>query len=357
MSGSKAEAVFERPVPVLGRSAMLALLVTVVLMLAWESWVRSEGVKPAYRNSDGQWAEQRRRINQGAGDGWVFTGSSRVLFNTQLSVWERLDKRAPVQLALEGTSPVTVLEGLADDDDFTGKVIVGVAPGLFFSGYELRRGAIDRYQDETPTQWFGNQISMLAEPYLAFYNHDFAFPAILRRQSLPAREGVVFKLEVRKLSNMEHDRNTQLWDRLVNDEAYRELAKKIWAQYWMPLADLPPPVREGLLESRTKQLDRAVTATRTLQARGAEVIFVQMPYEGHYAVAETDIAPRDLTWDVLLEQSGALGLHFQDYEEMQGYWLPEWSHMTGDEADRFTEAFYGLVQRERAARKATGESP
>ena len=357
MSGSKAEAVFERPVPVLGRSAMLALLVTVVLMLAWESWVRSEGVKPAYRNSDGQWAEQRRRINQGAGDGWVFTGSSRVLFNTQLSVWERLDKRRPVQLALEGTSPVTVLEGLADDEDFTGKVIVGVAPGLFFSGYELRRGAIDRYQDETPTQWFGNQISMLAEPYLAFYNHDFAFPAILRRQSLPAREGVVFKLEVRKLSNMEHDRNTRLWDRLVNDEAYRELAKKIWAQYWMPLADLPPPVREGLLESRTKQLDRAVTATRTLQARGAEVIFVQMPYEGHYAVAEIDIAPRDLTWDVLLEQTGALGLHFQDHEEMQGYWLPEWSHMTGDEADRFTEAFYGLVQRELAARKATGESP
>jgi hypothetical protein len=99
------------------------------------------------------------------------------------------------------------------------------------------------------------------------------------------------------------------------------------------------------------------TATKKLQAKGAEVIFIQMPYEGHYAVSEIDIAPRELTWDVLLEQTGALGLHFQDHEEMQGYYLPEWSHMTGEEADRFTEALYGLVQRELAARKAVGGNP
>lgn len=81
-----------------------------------------------------------------------------------------------------------------------------------------------------------------------------------------------------------------------------------------------------------------------------------MPYEGHYATAEIDIAPRELTWDKLIEETGALGLHFKDHEEMQGYWLPEWSHMTGSEADRFTEAFYGLVQRELAARNIAGES-
>jgi hypothetical protein len=357
MSESKAEAVFERPLPTLGRSGLVAVLITIVLMVAWETWVRSEGVTPAYRNSEGQWAEQRRRINNGAGDGWVFTGSSRVLFNTQLGVWERLDKRRPVQLALEGTAPVAVLESLADDEDFTGKLVVGVAPGLFFSGYEGRREAIDRYPNESPTQWFGHKVSVLVEPYLAFYNYDFAFPVIVRRQPVPARDGVVFNLKIRKLMNMERDRNARLWDKLVNDEEYRELAKKLWAQNWMPQAELPPPVQEEQLEKRKKQLDRAITATKKLQAKGAEVIFVQMPYEGHYAVSEIDIAPRELTWDVLLEQTGALGLHFQDHEEMQGYYLPEWSHMTGEEADRFTEAFYGLVQRELAARKAVGGNP
>jgi len=355
--GKKAEPVFERPLPVLGRSAGLALLIALVLMLGWEAWVRGEGVTPSYRNSDGLWAEQRRRISTDAGDGWVFTGSSRVLFDMQLSVWEQLDGRRPLQLALEGTAAVGVLEGLADDDGFTGKVIVGVAPGLFFSGYEYRRQAMDQYENETPTQWFGQRVSMLAEPYLAFYDIDFALAAILRRQPLPQRDDVKPDLEVRKLSNMGRDRNNRMWDKVDKDEAYRDLARFIWALNWMPLAELPAPVRERILESRTKQLDRAIAATKKIQSRGAEVIFVQMPYEGHYATSEIDIAPRELTWDILIEQTGALGLHFQDHEEMQGYWLPEWSHMTGEEADRFTEAFYGLVQRELAAREAAGGNP
>jgi hypothetical protein len=336
----------------------MALLVAIALMVAWEAWVRSEGVTPSYRNSDGQWAEQRRRINNGAGDGWVFTGSSRVLFNMQLAVWERLDKRRPLQLALEGTSPLAVLEGLADDESFTGKVIVGVAPGLFFSGYEVRRGAIDRFENESPTQWFGHKVSVLAEPYLAFYSRDFSLPSILRRQALPIRGNVVPKPEVRKLANMERDRNNRMWDKLVTDESYRKRATEIWtALSPPPLELLPPPAREGILASRAKQIDRAVAATEKLRAKGAEAIFVQMPYEGGYTTSEENIAPRELTWDVMLERTGALGLHFKDHEEMQGYYLPEWSHMTGEEADRFTEAFYGLVQRELAAREAAGGNP
>lgn len=357
MPGVKPEIVFERPVPPLGRSAWLAVVVALILMVAWEAWVRSEGVTPAYRNSDSLWAEQRRRINHGAGDGWVFIGSSRTLSNMQLAVWERLDKRRPVQLALEGTAPQGVLESLADDDDFTGKVIVGVAPGLFFSGYEYRRPALDRYPKESPTQWFGHQVSLLVEPYLAFYHTDFALPVILRRQPLTNRGGVEFEFEVRKLFDFERDRNARMWDRLEYDGDFREMTQQIWAQNWMPFTELPPEVQEKLLESRKKQLERAVAATKKLQAKGVEVIFVQMPYEAHYAVSEPDIAPRDLTWDVLLEQTGALGLHFQDHEEMQGYWLPEWSHMSAEEADRFTEAFHGLVKRELAARETAGGNP
>ena len=357
MKNTQTEPVFERPTPDLGKSAWLALFLALILMLAWEAWVRGQGVTPSYRNSDGLWTEQRRSLAGEAGKGWVFTGSSRVYFNMQLGAWEKQDGKRPVQLALEGTSPVAVLEGLADDDNFTGSVIVGVAPGLFFSGYEYRIGAIKRYTDETPTQWFGQQVSVLLEPYLAFYAYDFAFPTMLRRQDLPVRDGVELELDVRKLANTERDRNTRLWDKLVWDEQYQELAKRIWAQNWMPLAELPPPVQEKLLESREKQLNRAIEATHKLHATGAEVVFVQMPYEGHYAVSEIDIAPRALTWDVLIEKSGALGLHFQDHEEMQGYYLPEWSHMTAEEADRFTTAFYGLVQRELGARAENGEQP
>jgi hypothetical protein len=37
----------------------------------------------------------------------------------QLDVWERLDGRRPIQLAIEGTSPLKVMEDLAADPKFT----------------------------------------------------------------------------------------------------------------------------------------------------------------------------------------------------------------------------------------------
>lgn len=357
-SSSEHEPVYERPLPELGRAGWLALGLALVLLSGFESWVRfGQGVTPSFRNSDGLWAEQRRRIDRGEGDGWVIVGSSRALFDLQLDVWERLDGRRPIQLALEGTSPVAVLEDLAEDPDFTGRLIVGVAPGLFFSGFEYRRSAIDRYREETPSQWFGQKASLLVEPWLAFYDFDYALPTILRRQPLSGREGVEFEMEVRKLMNMERDRNARLWSRLETDPAYRELARRIWADGWKPLAELPAERRERILQARERQLERSVAAVEKLHARGVEVVFAQFPYEGHYAVAEPDIAPRELTWDPLIERSGAIGLHFQDHPEMQGYHLPEWSHMTAEEADRFTAAFHPLVQRELAARHQAGVVP
>ncbi len=357
-SSSRAEAVYQRPLASLGRSGWLALVVAIVLVSAFEAWVRSQGVPPgAYLNSAGSWAEQRRRIDQGEGDAWVFTGSSRVKFDVQLPVWERLDGKPPIMLALEGTSPTRVLEGLAEDEDFTGKVIVGVAPGLFFSGYEGQRKSIDRYEQESPSQWLGHRLSLFIEPLLSFYDQEFAISRILGRLDLPIREGMEWDPEVRLLAFQDRQRNTRMWDRLEYDADYRELARRIWAQGWKPFAEREPEWQERALENRGKQIDRAVAAVEKLHERGAEAIFVTMPYDGHYAVSEPDRAPRELAWDVLIERTGALGLHFEDHEEMQGYYLPEWSHMSATEADRFTEAFYGLVQRKLAEREAQGETP
>lgn len=219
------EKVYQRPIPTIKFAGVTALIVLIALVITWEWYVREQGVTPSYRNSNGLWAEQRRKVNNGAGDGWVFTASSRVLFNMQLDVWEKLDNRRPLQLALEGTSPLSVLEGLAEDIDFTGSVLVGVAPGLFFSGYEYRKDALRQFKDETPTQWLGQRVSMWFEPYFAFYTYDYALSTLLNRQPLPSREGVDNGLEVRKLANMERDRNNRMWDKVYLNEEYRGLVQ------------------------------------------------------------------------------------------------------------------------------------
>lgn len=108
----------------------------------------------------------------------------------------------------------------------------------------------------------------------------------------------------------------------------------------------------GSIENRNAQFDKAVAAVATLNDRGVAVIFVRNPAEGHYAISEPMYNPRAETWDVLIERTGALGLHFEDHEAMQGYWLPEWSHMSGSEADRYTAALVKLLERERAIHSA-----
>ncbi len=331
-------------------AAIIALIVTIIFMSGWEAWWRSDGSVPGYRNDPGLWAIERRRINDGEGARTVITGSSRIFFDTQLDVWEKESGERPIQLALEGTSPATLMEELVGDLDFTGTMIVGVSPGLTFSGYEYRGEAFTRFKEETPTQWLGQQISMLLEPYLAFYQNDYSLFTVIKRQPWPARDGVESFKDVRRLAIYTRDRNARLYEKVATDKAYADIAKEIWAEGFVPIEErTEEELKEGL-ENRNKQIERVVAAANSLQERGIEIIFVRNPSEGHYAISEPMYNPRAETWDVLIERTGALGIHWEDHEELQGYWLPEWSHMTGSEADRYTEALYNLIQREKTLR-------
>ncbi|HEX5305977.1 MAG TPA: hypothetical protein VFW82_07825, partial [Dyella sp.] len=131
---------------------------------------------------------QRHRIHRGEGNATVLIGSSRTLFDVQLPVWQQLAGERPIQLALEGTSALPVLQDLADDPDFTGRLLVGVTPSLFFTGFAYRGDAIAAAHKETPSQRVGTWLSMhLVEPYLAFDDPDFALATVIKRQPWPVR--------------------------------------------------------------------------------------------------------------------------------------------------------------------------
>ena len=54
--------------------------------------------------------------------------------------------------------------------------------------------------------------------------------------------------------------------------------------------------------------------------------------------ASRSTVPREQTWDRLLRETGAFGIHFEDYPEMQGLELPEWSHLSREIARRASRA-------------------
>jgi len=325
-----------------------AMVLTAVLLCGWEAYWRAFGATPGYRNSDGAWAQQRRRIDTGEGDRTVLIGSSRVLFDVQLPVWERLTGERPIQLAIEGTSPVPVLEDLAKDPNFTGRLLVGVAPELFFSGFAYRGDVIPGYHRQTPSQRSGHWLSShLLEPLFAFYDPDFALDTVVRRQAWPLRPGMPVHRPVRKLMTMQDpDRNTHMWRKVETDPEYRALMRSIWDERFN---GPPPPGMDTpakLQKTIDAQINRAVAAVATLRARGVQVLFVRPPSNGHYYAFEQKVFPRARTWDVLLRRTGAPGIHFEDYPQLQGYEQPEWSHLSAAEATRFTAALVPLVKRQ-----------
>lgn len=322
-------------------AAALALLLTG----AWEWQWRAYGVTPGYRNSNGEWAMQRRRIDQGEGDKTVLIGSSRMLFDVQLPQWQRLTGERPIQLAMEGTSPLPMLEDLAADPNFKGRLVVGIAPLIFFTGFAYRGDVVPYARKQTPSQRIGNWLSMhFVEPWLAFDHPDFALATVVERQPWPVREGTHPHIAVRKLADSEADRNTHMWTKLQTDAGYRHLARRIWAQQFHrpppPNMDTPAKQRKLIEE----QIRRTAVAVATLRARGVPVVFVRPPSTGPFHAFEEKLLPRAQTWDVLLRRTQAPGIHFEDYPQLRGYEQPEWSHIAATDAGRFTAALVPLVE-------------
>jgi hypothetical protein len=343
-----AQPVPERDIPAQPwRAIFLGMLVLFALLLAgWEMKWRLYGATPSYRNSNGEWADQRRRIDAGEGGRTVLIGSSRTLFDVQLPAWEKVTGERPIQLAIEGTSPVPMLEDLAADPAFTGHLLVGVAPQQFFGAFAVRADVVPYYHKQSPSQRSGNWLSKnLLEPYFAFDDPDFALAALVRRQPWPPRPGLRARPEVRKLSLQEADRNSHMWSKAETDPDYRAILQNRWKQMFeAPLPNMETPGKaQALIE---EQISRAEKAVEVLRKRGVQVLFVRAPSAGPFLDYEHRLLPRSTTWDVLLARTGAPGIHFEDYPEMQGYELPDWSHLTQADAERFTTTLATIVQRD-----------
>jgi hypothetical protein len=337
-----------RPVPdqPWGKILAGAVLLLVLMLAVWEAYWRAYGVRPGIANTDGLWAMQRRRLDAGEGDATVLMGSSRLLYDVQLPVWERLDGRRPIQLSLEGTTPTAMIEDLAADPHFTGRLVIGISPQQSLAAFKRRSGVLRYMRNESPSQRIGQWLSMhLIEPYLAFDDPDFALQTVLARQPWPKRPDLPSPVKIRKLSVSEADRNTHVWEKVETDPEYRAIARRGWQEnLFAPSADHPSPAEAQRIEK--EQIDHTARAVAKLRARGVKVLFVRLPSSGPFLAHENQDYPRARTWDALLAAAGAPGIYFEDYPELEGYNLPEWSHVAPSQADRFTAALYGVIRRD-----------
>ncbi len=342
-----------RDVPTLPwrRVAVLGTVMFAALLGSWEFyWAEVAQFTRGYRDGVAMWAYTRGLLEQDLDGSTALIGSSRILFDIDLEEWERDTGSLPYQLALMGTSPRPFLEDIALHSDFNGLLVVGVTTVLFFVPLDplsLFYGpALEHYRELTPAQRVGYRISRLIEPWFAFFHWDSALFAVLRRQPwMPVRPDFFDPLAFpRRLEATRATRQVDMWHVLDSDPAHQKLVQDYWSAFLnMPMEPPPPGVFEQLQEDIRRSVTEQVQAIR---ARGGEVVFVRFPSSDEFRDFERRAFPREMFWDPLLEATGAVGIHFEDYPELQDVRLPEWSHIHSEDKTRFTAALISIIRDE-----------
>lgn len=365
---------FERALPKQpwGRIALIVLLVVTAATAAWEMYWRCRGYETSYDGTDSSWAELRAQAQHAGPEYTIIAGSSRALFDIDLPTWRAESGNKPViQLAKEGSAPLPIVRDLIEHTDFAGTLVVSVAPGLFFFKNSMHDDDAGRlvkhYHNWSPAQKMEHWANLLMEPTFAFVEKgELNLGNLLQEMELPNRPDYLAGYDrVPKLSNDTRERQARMWSRVVTDTAYAQRVQGIWMGFsartgpLMRPADyaskkavalagkfqpLPPPLQVSPAERDSFFMEIKSWADK-LRARGGKMIFIRPPSKGMLYQLEEQNFPRKDTWDALLEKTGVPGIHFEDHPELQGFELPEWSHLRAEHAPPFTKALVKLVTR------------
>jgi len=334
-----------RPIPDLPwkKISLMAVLIMLLGVIAWEYNARIIWKYPTghYIDNKGLWAIQRNRIDRSDENTVAIIGSSRILFDLDLDTYEKTTGTRPIQLALVGTNPRPLLKDLATDEDFKGLLIIGITPGSFFrhSGGLFGKNP-EYYKKESPTQWLSQQISMLIEPHLAFYdNSNWALFTLIERMDFENSVANYNPVsQIWELSFSKKDRNTKMFWKVEDDPAYQHNAQMAWRTL-MQLGDKMGPAPFD----HDAYMLGVVADVNAIRSRGGEVVFIRTPSSGDYRPREHKNQPREKFWDRLLTQTNSVGVHFEDHSELQGFRIPEWSHLHSEDAPKFTKALVPIL--------------
>jgi hypothetical protein len=331
---------------------LLAACLSAISLIAWEMYWRSEGYPIGPDDNKHIWADNRHRIEKMDSNDVVIVGSSRAYFDLQLPEFEESYGRKPVMLAIEGTNPMAVLQDVAGESTFSGKLILGVTSPLYFSppiadnfAYRFPQGWVEHFYNRTWADRFTSWVERPLQNNFAFlsshedgFSTDIDLRTLIERIPTPARIDRMPPIPIFK--TMDYDRNLTMY-RAHEDTAYARIIMNFWEFVAQPPAD--PPSEQEVEKLRQQVVEMTAKAASDMREKGGELILFRAPFEGVFGIAEPAGFPRQEYWDALAAACACPSYHYADHKVLQGYELPEWSHMSPTAARSFTKEFVKLL--------------
>ena len=312
-------------------SVVVMLVTLMTLIWEWNARVNFGLHAGDLDDSPQSWAEQRSLADAAP---VAIVGDSRILFDTDLARFQALTGVRPIQTAIVGSSARAILENYANDPNFKGLLLVGLADPSYFrpAGIGYAGGYMKAFaKNRKPSQLSGLWIDRFLQRYVALLDGHYRLSSLAIEFDRGLRKGVDSPYDdVWKISETFDHRQTFMWDEIERDKYLRMHARWAWGEFKGPV--IPPAIT-------AKVLARSAEAVSRIRARGGDVVFIRPPSSPELRVNEEKRIPKAKGWNGLLAAAHAKGIHADDLPQAQHLVLPEWSHLSRACAAVFTDAY------------------
>jgi hypothetical protein len=340
---------FDRPLvekpwgPILG-----VALAVFILFAVWMEWqLVRRGFVPTIIDSQERWETERARASQLGKKALILIGASRIQLDIDLDLLREKTGLEPVQLALDGSTWMSVLAGLAADPEIRGTIIID----YYDDNIGVYGGAAEKLQRDYEKQT-GKSFVLLpykhSEKFLTEWVHER-----LRSYADGASplNSFLFKIwNANKESTfvttyLDRSRSADYARIKMPDYYYSRVARNLGMELPIINADTESVLRQRI--SLLKPADNAEFVQRvaavkklvdTIQARGGRVMFLAMPSSGMVREIEERKYPIDKFWKRFVEVIGVPAVRSNDNKLIGNFICPDGSHLDMRDRERFTLA-------------------
>ena len=325
-----------------GRTWLLTLTLTGLILTGAEAFWRSRGHQPSVVDDPELWSFHRGRVDDGGMKSVALVGASRIQLDFATDTFRRrFPDHTLVQLAIDGRYPVATLRDLAEDGRFRGVVIAAIDPnGLLRRNRAAQQEYVDFYdRRSTLNNRLNRVIGCWLQARLVILNPQVhlkkVLERLLRRYPLPPPIYVITRF----------DRSRQADYTKIDLAAHRR---------WRVGRLREGPAAPGRLTPQA-WLEEALEIeplVREIESRGGRVVLIVCPVTGETLENQMRQFPKADYWDRFAAATSAETIHFLDVPALAGFDCPDTSHLDYRDAPRFTDGLLDeLVQRSVLPRK------
>lgn len=317
----------------------------------------AKGFRPSVTDSEMLWLRERLRASDLGEHALILVGGSRIQLGMDLDVLRQKTGLEPVQLAIDGSPPLPILEGLAHDPNIRGTIIVD-----YYDYFLKPANPNDRAKlYEEHFKWTSHRIRVvdyeIIESYLtsrlrnALRSYaDGARPLTSLLTRIFVRDSTPQYLITLPDRSRLADYHLLPMPAFYYGRVVRNLGQQIDFPDNATYADVERILKEKIGQIKPKEnsdymkwLEYLEKLVQIIRGRGGKVFFIVMPSSGLVHEIERKNYPRNLFWDRFAKQISARTIHFEDFRSLSYFICPDGSHLDYRDRVNFTTALIEIA--------------